>query len=84
MIGILIATISILGSGVLFHNFFIKKKNNFMNDFVGIYTSTLVVHLFLSALKLYPFSERLYVYLAPLFYVLLAEGLDILVATKKI
>tara|TARA_R110002020_G_scaffold293535_4_gene509074 strand:- start:30195 stop:31643 length:1449 start_codon:yes stop_codon:yes gene_type:complete len=83
VIGVLMATISILGSGVILRNFFIKKNTDFINDFVGIYASTLAIHLFLSALKLYPFSDRLYVYLAPVFYVLLAEGLDLLVATKK-
>lgn len=58
---------------------FQKRHQIHQKKFYGIillYIITAIIHLFLSALKMYPFSDRLFLYLAPGIYLIIGVGLE--------
>ncbi len=58
---------------------FLKKQQIFQKRIYGIislYMITVLIHIFLSALKMYPFSDRLFLYLAPGIYLLFGVGIE--------
>ena len=56
---------------------FYKEKDDFVDFIQQNYLLIILIHLTLSLLKLYPFSDRLYLYLAPFLYLSLVKGLII-------
>lgn len=50
-------------------------------DFSGaaLYIGPIIIHLLLSVLKLYPVSQRLILYLMPLFIIIIAKGFDAII-----
>lgn len=56
---------------------FYQEKDDFINFIQQNYLLIIFIHLTLSLLKLYPFSDRLYLYLAPFLYLSLVKGLMI-------
>lgn len=48
-----------------------------------IYLNVLIVHLTLSGFKMYPFSDRLYLYIAPIVILMFAEGIKVLTSKFK-
>jgi len=58
---------------------FQKKRQIFQKSIYGIisiYIITVFIHLLLSALKMYPFSDRLFLYLAPVIYLIIGVGIE--------
>lgn len=58
---------------------FKHKQQIFQNSIyctITLYLITVSIHLFLSALKLYPFSDRLFLYIAPGIYLIFGLGID--------
>lgn len=56
-----------------------KRHQIYQNKIHGIillYIIGVTIHLFLSALKMYPFSDRLFLYLAPGIYLIIGVGLE--------
>lgn len=61
-----------------FYSFILKQKNRThekLHKIMLIYSVGILIHLILSSLKLYPFSDRLYLYMAPFILLLLGEGI---------
>lgn len=50
---------------------------------ITLYFITVLVHLFLSVLKMYPFSDRLFLYMAPGIYLILGVGVDYIIKFKR-
>jgi hypothetical protein len=55
-----------------------RKHNELMTKCIGVYLFSIITHILLSILHLYPFSSRLYVYIAPFIYFVFAEGLIVI------
>lgn len=56
-----------------------RKKELFQYEhfvIILIFTFTAFIHLLLSALKIYPFSDRLFLYLAPVIYLIIGIGMQ--------
>jgi hypothetical protein len=65
---------------------FLNKKDNSLRiqKIIIVYLGTITIHLLLSAIKMYPFSDRLYLYIAPIVIIILGEGIQYgLVVLKK-
>lgn len=57
----------------------VNRKKLFRNDLLGIvsiYIVSVCIHLVLSALKMYPFSDRLFLYLAPGIFLIIGFGIE--------
>jgi len=57
----------------------LKKSQIFQKSIYGIisiYIITVFIHLLLSALEMYPFSDRLFLYLAPGIYLIIGVGIE--------
>ncbi|WP_439488468.1 hypothetical protein [Algoriphagus sp.] len=52
-------------------------QKTILNQAILLYLLVMGIHLSLSLMKMYPFSDRLYVYLAPLFCLLFGKGLQV-------
>lgn len=63
---------------------FIKKKELLFKQEIFLLFSILLVHLILNIFHLYPFSDRLYLYLAPLLVLILGSSLVVFFDFKKI
>lgn len=68
---------------VPFFIYFIKKKVLFKQEIFLLF-SILTVHLVLNIFHLYPFSDRLYLYLSPLVLLVLGSSLSLISEIKKI
>lgn len=55
---------------------FCRKKQILFKEEIFLLFSILFVHLFLNVLHMYPFSDRLYLYLSPLFLLVLGSSLN--------
>ena len=75
MIGIPLLILLLLGIFFIFKNRQLISRNRILR-IICIYILTALVHLLLSALKLYPFSDRLFLYLAPGVYLILGYGIQ--------
>lgn len=56
-----------------------RKKELFQHEhfvIILIFTFTALIHVLLSALKIYPFSDRLFLYLAPVIYLIIGIGIQ--------
>lgn len=62
----------------------IKKKDLRFKQEILLLFSTLIVHLILNILHLYPFSDRLYLYLALLFVLVLGSSISVLFEMNRI
>lgn len=63
---------------------YIKRKELLFKQEIFLLFSILMVHLILNIFHLYPFSDRLYLYLAPLFVLILGSSISELFEIKKI
>lgn len=63
---------------------YIKKKELLFKQEIFLLFSILMVHLILNIFHLYPFSDRLYLYLALLFVLILGSSISVLFEIKKI
>lgn len=50
---------------------------------ITLYIITVLIHIFLSALSIYPFSDRLFLYLAPGIYLILGFGIDRIIKNEQ-
>ena len=73
-LSVILCVLSIIGFINFWNSILTKNKTSFLSQAVLFYSVVLVVHLVFSACHLYPFSDRLYLYLAPLVYACLAHG----------
>jgi hypothetical protein len=75
VIGVLMLLVFLVGI-----SFIIKNRHNaFSNERSGVailFILVIIFHLMLSALKMYPFSDRLFLYMAPGVYLILGLGLE--------
>lgn len=58
---------------------FQKKRQIFEKNIYGIiliYMITVIIHLLVSALEMYPFSDRLFLYLSPGIYLIIGIGIE--------
>ena len=55
---------------------YIKRKGLIFKDEVMLLSIVLIIHLLFNLFHLYPFSERLYLYLSPLFVLTLGSSLE--------
>jgi len=60
----------------------IKRKGLIFRDEILLLSIILLIHLVFNLFHLYPFAERLYLYLTPLFILILGASLEILFASK--
>ncbi|PTX44071.1 hypothetical protein C8P64_0041 [Christiangramia gaetbulicola] len=75
MVGVPLLMLFLLGVFSLYKN----RHKVFMSPLlkiIMIYIFTSLVHILLSALKMYPFSDRLFLYLAPGIYLILGYGIQ--------
>lgn len=72
LIDIFLLLISFIG---IVANLIEKNKNEIIHKILKNYLIIISIHLVLSSLKLYPFSDRLYLYLAPFLYISLTKGI---------
>lgn len=63
---------------------YLKKKELLFKQEIFLLFSILLVHLILNIFHLYPFSDRLYLYLAPLFVLILGSSISVFFEIKKI
>ena len=63
---------------------YIKRKAVVFKDEIVLLTIVLLIHLVFNIFHLYPFSERLYLYLSPLFVLILGASLKIMSDFKMI
>lgn len=64
--------------------YLIRKKNILFKQQILLMLCILFVHIILNVLHMYPLSDRLFVYLAPLFILFLGASLDILFTYFKL
>lgn len=57
---------------------FFKRKEIIFKDEIILLSIVLIIHLLFNIFHLYPFSERLYLYLSPLFILILGCSLEII------
>lgn len=63
---------------------YFKKKEILFKQEILLLLSILTVHLVLNIFHLYPFSDRLYLYLSPLFLLVLGSSISLISEIKKI
>lgn len=63
---------------------FLNKKNVLFKKEIGLLFYIIGVHLVLYLLRIYPFSDRLYLYITPLFILMLGSSLATIINLKKI
>lgn len=66
--------------------FFLNKRAIFQNHLyiiITLYLITVLIHISLSGLSMYPFSDRLFLYLAPGIYLILGFGFERIIKNEK-
>ena len=79
IIGIPMLIIFLFGLLSIFYRIKKEKDSSFIKKIIFIYLIAIAMHLFLSAIKLYPFSDRIYLYMAPLILFVFAEGFQFII-----
>ena len=66
--------------------FIVKNRKKIFEDkplgLITVYIIVVGIHLILSALKMYPFSDRLFLYLAPGIYLIVGYGINCLYSSR--